>query len=235
MEEMRNEKKQGFFDGNPKMIFVFGLVTGVALALAGVMLGGGDFSFGPEPIDRGSACPGELCESFYFEVADELDLNMKEFAVCFDEEEQISEVTTDQNRGTVDGVSGTPATVINGVALSGAVPYDMLKEAIDKALSGEEGDVEVMLQNILDDDHVLGDLTKAKVVMLEYSDFECPYCQNHHSSMVSAMQEYGDDIAWVYRHFPLSFHPEAEPASLASECAGVQGKFWEFSDEMFNR
>ena len=52
--------------------------------------------------------------------------------------------------------------------------------------------------------------------------------------MEQVMEEYGDDVAWVYRHFPLSFHANAEPSAIASECAAAQGKFWEFADAMFN-
>lgn len=81
-------------------------------------------------------------------------------------------------------------------------------------------------------DHVRGN-PDAKVVVIEYSDFECPFCSRHHPTMVKLMEEYPDDVAWVYRHFPLSFHPEAEPAAIASECANEQGKFWEFADAMF--
>ena len=86
---------------------------------------------------------------------------------------------------------------------------------------------------VSDEDHVRGDLDKAKVVMVEYSDFECPFCSRHHPTMQQVFEKYGDDVAWVYRHFPLSFHPEAEPAANASECAADQGKFWEYADELF--
>lgn len=89
------------------------------------------------------------------------------------------------------------------------------------------------LAAVTNEDHVRGDLKKAKVVIVEYSDFECPFCGRHHPTMQQVMDEYGDDVAWVYRHFPLSFHPEANPAALASECAAEQGKFWEYADELF--
>ncbi len=90
-----------------------------------------------------------------------------------------------------------------------------------------------VLAAVSEGDHVRGDLAKAKVVLVEYSDFQCPYCSKHHPTMLQVMDEYGDDVAWVYRHFPLSFHANAEPSSLASECAAEQGKFWEFADAMF--
>ncbi|HBL39668.1 TPA: hypothetical protein DDZ10_03295 [Candidatus Uhrbacteria bacterium] len=92
------------------------------------------------------------------------------------------------------------------------------------------------LPKVTDEDWVRGDLKKAKVVLVEYSDFECPFCGSHHPTMQQLMTEYGDRVAWVYRHFPLSFHPQATPAALASECVGEQGgdaAFWRFADAMF--
>lgn len=83
------------------------------------------------------------------------------------------------------------------------------------------------------DDHVRGDLKKAKVVLIEYSDFECPFCNRHHPTMKQIAEEYGDDVAWVYRHFPLtSIHPNAAPAANASECAAEQGEFWDYADAL---
>jgi protein-disulfide isomerase len=82
------------------------------------------------------------------------------------------------------------------------------------------------------DDHVLGN-PNAKVVLIEYSDFECPFCSRHIPTMQQIVDDYGDEIALVFRHFPLSFHPDALPAAVASECAAEQDKFWEFHDELF--
>ena len=82
------------------------------------------------------------------------------------------------------------------------------------------------------DDHVRGS-KNAEVVLYEWSDFECPFCSRYHPSMVQLMNEYEGKVKWVYRHFPLSFHPQATPAANASECASEQGKFWEFADELF--
>lgn len=89
------------------------------------------------------------------------------------------------------------------------------------------------LDPVTDKDHVRGDLKKAKVVLVEYSDFQCPYCGKHDPTMQQIVKDYGDQVAWVYRHFPLSFHPNAVPVALASECASEQGKFWEFADIMY--
>jgi len=87
---------------------------------------------------------------------------------------------------------------------------------------------------ISDSDHIIGN-KNAKIVMIEYSDFQCPYCKNHQQTMNQLVDEYGDDIAWVYRHFPIpSLHPFANMAALSSECAAEQGKFWEYSDALYD-
>lgn len=85
---------------------------------------------------------------------------------------------------------------------------------------------------LTDQDHILGD-KNAPVVMVVYSDFQCPYCQGHHSTLQNIIKKYGDKIALVYRNFPLSFHENAKSAALAAECASEQGKFWEYSDGLF--
>jgi protein-disulfide isomerase len=85
---------------------------------------------------------------------------------------------------------------------------------------------------ITGDDHVKGS-SKAKVTLVEYSDFECPFCGRFFPTIKQVEADYGDSVRIVYRHFPLSFHPEATPAAEASECAGEQGKFWEFHDGVF--
>jgi protein-disulfide isomerase len=84
------------------------------------------------------------------------------------------------------------------------------------------------------DDHVRGD-KNAEVTLYEYSDFECPFCGRFHPSMVQLMNEYKGKVKWVYRHFPLSFHPQATPAANASECAAEQGKFWEYADKLIEK
>ncbi len=73
----------------------------------------------------------------------------------------------------------------------------------------------------------------ATVEVIEYSDFECPYCLQHTVAMHQLFNDYQDKIKIVFRHFPLSFHPKAQKAAEASECAGEQGKFWEMHKKIF--
>ena len=82
-------------------------------------------------------------------------------------------------------------------------------------------------------DHRLGPL-KAPVTLIEYGDFECPYCGVAESVVRQLVKEYRTDICFVFRHFPLSgIHPDAEFAALASEAAGKQDRFWEMHKILF--
>lgn len=84
-------------------------------------------------------------------------------------------------------------------------------------------------------DHVLGK-ADAKVTVIEYSDFECPFCNQIVPSFKQMLQEFPNDVRLVYRHFPLSFHPQAQKAGEASECAAKVGgndAFWKMHDKLF--
>ena len=85
---------------------------------------------------------------------------------------------------------------------------------------------------VKDTDHIRGN-TDAKVKLIEYSDFECPFCARVQPTVKQVTDTYGDDVAVIYRHYPLSFHPQAQKAAEASECAAEQGKFWEMHDKLF--
>jgi protein-disulfide isomerase len=73
----------------------------------------------------------------------------------------------------------------------------------------------------------------ARVVIVEFADFECPYCAKAHETVLAVMKAYGDKVRVVFRHYPLSFHPKAPKAAEATACADEQGKFWEMHDALF--
>ncbi len=87
-------------------------------------------------------------------------------------------------------------------------------------------------------DHILGD-SQARVLLVEYSDTECPYCKNFHQTMLSVMQNYGQEgeVAWVYRHYPIAeIHAKAFNEAVATECAAALGgnsKFWEYINKLY--
>ncbi|MBI3331666.1 DsbA family protein [Candidatus Peregrinibacteria bacterium] len=86
-----------------------------------------------------------------------------------------------------------------------------------------------------DDDPVLGD-ENAQLTLVEFTDYQCPFCHRHFTETFAQIKsQYVDTgkIKYVVRDYPLSFHPNAEPAALASECADDQGEFWAMHDQLF--
>lgn len=146
-----------------------------------------------------------------------------------------------------DSLSIPLAIVFSGILIAGAI---LFTETNNIAASngdtiparGEQGaDSEIAPEAILaikSDDHVLGN-PDAEVLIIEYSDTQCPFCQKFHETMVQVMDNYGKTgtVAWVYRHFPLDqIHPYARKGGEALECAAELGgntAFWKYEDELF--
>ena len=91
---------------------------------------------------------------------------------------------------------------------------------------------------VSDQDHIYGD-PKAAITLVEYSDFECPFCKRFHVTAKQLVDQSEGKVNWVYRHFPLAFHnPGAQKQSEASECAAKQGgndAFWSYSTLIYQR
>jgi protein-disulfide isomerase len=76
--------------------------------------------------------------------------------------------------------------------------------------------------------------TSARVTLVEFADYECPYCQRVAADVKKLKADYGDRLAFAYKDFPLPMHSRAEKAAEAARCASKQNKFWEFHDEIFH-
>jgi len=166
--------------------------------------------------------------------AEELEMNKDDFNSCLDSGEMASEVQKDFQDGQKFGVRGTPAFFINGKMISGAQSFAIFQQAIDEELGIEEEDNEE-IESIFLEDPIIGDIN-AEVTIIEYGDFECPFCKIFYDGA------YGDiksnyirtgKVKLVFKHFPLSFHQNAQKAAEAAECAHSQGKFEEMYDELF--
>lgn len=131
--------------------------------------------------------------------------------------------------------------IVAGLLIAGAILYNSGFSNKNNQANVKEslgGKTEISVSPISDSDHVLGD-KNAPVKIFEYSDLECPYCGKFQDTMLNEIKaDYIDTgkVAWVYRHLPLSIHPNAEKKAEASECVAELGgndAFWKFADELF--
>ena len=130
------------------------------------------------------------------------------------------------------------AVVLGAVIIAGAIMYSPNEGGrVATTTSGGSGAAPPTSEIIITaDDHIRGNID-APITIVEYSDFQCPFCQRFHPTVLRALAEYPDDVRWVYRHFPLrNIHAQAQPAAEASECVAEQKGdegFWAFGDAMF--
>lgn len=85
----------------------------------------------------------------------------------------------------------------------------------------------------LESDPIQGDLETAEIVIIEFIDFECPYCAQATSLTKEILDQYPGKISIVHKDYPLPFHPNALLAAQAANCAGDQGKYWEMHDLLY--
>lgn len=125
--------------------------------------------------------------------------------------------------------------VVCGLIIAGAIWLTDRQQAAN--VTPDDKNIQLSISPVDSSDHIRGN-PDAEIVIVEYSDYECPFCKGFHGTMTRVMEEYGTSgkVAWVYRHFPLKqIHPDAEPAALAAECVakiGGNDKFWEYSDNI---
>ncbi len=170
---------------------------------------------------------------------------------CMNSGSKAPVIAKDVAEGNAAGVNGTPAFFINGRLLGGAFPFESFKEIIDKELAGTGSDNPAdYSQNLqaaakqgafdpkpravsIGDAHIRGK-AGAPVTIVEFSDFQCPYCEQAYPTIKQVEKEYGDKVVLAYKYFPLvSIHPRAQKSAEAAACASDQGKFWEMHDALF--
>ncbi len=176
--------------------------------------------------------------ALYLQIAKALGVDEAKYTSCVDTKKYQNKIDTDATEAQKAGGQGTPFTVIvdtktgKQLPVSGALPYEQLKAAIDAVNTQGEA---LTIRKPSESDHIVGSPT-APIVLVEYSDFQCPFCQIIHPSLAKLVNESDGKIAWVYRNFPLyQIHPQAIPAANAAECIaeqlGNQG-FWTFANTL---
>lgn len=119
----------------------------------------------------------------------------------------------------------------NGGSLAAAKPSAQAPAAAGDA----QPKVALKTPELTNDDRIRGN-KNAKVTLVEYSDFECPFCIRFHPTMQQVMKEYGDKVKWVYRDYPLAFHANAQKEAEAGWCINELGgtdAFWKYVDAIF--
>ena len=154
----------------------------------------------------------------------------------------MDENLNQNKKGLGEKLSLPVSIVLAGLLIAGGI---YLNGRITKTNPTTTQQQQLKSQNLADvirpvdaNDHVLGS-SKARVLVIEYSDTECPFCKNFHATMNTIMQEYGKDgnVAWVYRHDPIAqLHPKSFKEAVATECAanlGGNSKFWEYINKLY--
>ena len=161
------------------------------------------------------------------------------------EQETVSRSTRSQSTSQSMAI---PIAIVLGFSMIAAAIYFSGNQApapSNEQQATTQDDAEVTpepggtINPVTEDDHIRGN-PNAPIMLVEYSDFDCPFCKNFHETMKLIMQEYGTtgDVAWVYRHLPLEqLHPSAPFLAEASECVAQLGgndAFWTFADLVFD-
>jgi protein-disulfide isomerase len=123
---------------------------------------------------------------------------------------------------------------VQGLAAELAEVKSVLSYVLERGMNSSFEQVKKEIENAnktwdlkIDESPSTGD-PKAKIVIVEFTEFQCPYCSRIAPTLESLLNKYPDKIRLVYKHFPLSFHKEAPAAAAAAIAAQKQGKFWEY-------
>ncbi len=139
------------------------------------------------------------------------------------------------------GIEIPVAILLAGVMIAVAVYFSIGRSNTppENEIQNQEQQENKEVPSVQADDHILGN-PEADIVIIEYSDMECPYCKEQHKSLQQVMDKYGADgsVAWVYRQLPLpQLHSKAIPEAQASECAASLGgneTFWTFTNKIYD-
>jgi len=172
------------------------------------------------------------------EYAKQIGIDEKAFLACQNSGKYNDKINKQIAEAGDAGGQGTPHSILitsngNLVQVSGAQPINVVKDLLDKTISGNNltNDTTIKLAPVTAEDHLNGDIN-ASIKIVEYSDIDCPFCKRFHSTLEQVKALYGDKVVWVYRHFPITqLHPDSFNKSHATECVAELGgndKFWQY-------
>jgi protein-disulfide isomerase len=198
-----------------------------------------------------------LDEASLLASTETLGLDEKQFAACMADDAHTAQIDDDLELAASVGSRGTPNSFVNGRLIQGAQPVSVFKALIQEELTKAEALKKegILPANLyahiikggkqfpdlgdtahdfsMTDAPVQGDWTHAPMKITVFSDFQCPYCSKVAPILEAVRARLGWKVALTFKHFPLSFHELAMPASKATICAQRQGKFWSYHDAIF--
>ena len=213
------------------------------------IVGGGNIV---APVVPQAPAPQVNIQDALVSVAKGIGLDEADFKTCLASTKYDQKITNEQMGGQNAGVNGTPGNIIfhmkskNARLLSGAMPIAIFKKNIDEMLANPNAQSTdpnaTAASNVppvdISKDHIRGN-KNAAIAIIEYTDYECPFCKRVHPTYKQLLADYGDKVMWVARHFPLppTMHPNAKILAVGVECANELGgsdAYWQFTDEIMS-
>lgn len=235
-------------------MFLIGLIAGAILTLAsgsipmakqaGGTQVGANVPAAPQAPQAPQA-PKESINDIVIGFGKTAGVDEEQFKTCLTTTKFDDMIAKEESDGQTAGVNGTPGNVLvdlktgNARLISGAQPPANFKKNIDELLkdpNAKPADLNTVVKGLkpvdFKTDHTIGS-TDAKLAIVEYTDYQCPFCHAVHPTIAQLMKDYDGKVVWVLRHFPLSFHPNAHILAVGAECAneigGADG-FWKYTD-----
>ena len=232
----------------PASIILAGVIIAVAIMITGYSSGSSAQPTVANTNNGAEALPQQRsAQDKITAAAKTAGLNGEDVFACATSAEYSERVENDIQNAVATGGQGTPWTVVvdtqtgNRYPLGGAFPTDQVVSLLESEFANytiEDSQAAALdqLTEVSNEDYFRGP-ADARYVFVEYSDFDCPFCSRFHETMKTLLDT-RDDVAWVYRDFPLEqLHPDARLVANAAECAGEGGSdpdgFWSFADAYF--
>jgi len=199
-------------------------LLGVALGIASTACGASD--------------AGGTFETRLAAIAGQAGLDVPAWQACRSDPAMDARVTTDFSLGGATGIGATPSFLVNGVLIKGAQAASVFRAAIDAARGQAQASgvpaaqyYDLTFPTVPVGSSPMSGPADAWVTIVEFSDFECPWCARVQPTLAAVLPDYGSDVRLVFKHY--GFHSYSRRTAIAAECAHAQGRFWQFHDLVF--
>jgi protein-disulfide isomerase len=189
----------------------------------------------------GSSSSGAGFEPRLAAIAAQSGLDVVAWQACRSDPAIASRVDADLSLAGAAGVRASPTFAVNGTLLVGAQPASAFRTAFDSARARAQASgvpasqyYESAVPQVPVGTSPVRGPADAWITIVEFSDFQCPYCATVQTTLATVLPEYGADVRVVFKNYPLPFHAYARTTAIAAECAHAQGRFWQFHDLVFD-